>query len=314
MSYISNTFLFFFLLVTLSSYTMKDTDATSASEADEMNTIQLAENLKIAYTDSEVGDEILLFVHGLGSNHKAWNKNILVLKKHFRCIAIDLPGYGQSSTGDFDYSMSFFSDVVRKFIDKKRLDKVHLVGHSMGGQISISTTLKHPDIVKSLILIAPAGIETFEQSAALWLKSVFSYDLLVNLSKEQIIQNFEINFYDMPEDARFMIDERFELMELEAYHDYCRMIPKCVSGMLDEPVFDQLDQVEQSVLILYGKEDRLIPNTMLHPQKTTQLIAKKADDAFPNSEMHLISQAGHFLQWEKSNEVNAVIKNFLFGQ
>lgn len=293
---------------------MRDADANSADMAEEMNIIELAENLKIAYTDSGVGDEVLLFVHGLGSNHKAWNKNIPVLKKHFRCIAIDLPGYGQSSAGEFSYSMSFFSEILRMFIDKKGLKKVHLVGHSMGGQISISTTLNHPDLVNSLILIAPAGIETFEERAALWLKSVFSYDLLVNLSKKQIVQNFEINFYDMPEDSQFMIEERFELMEKDVYHDYCRMIPKCVSGMLDEPVFDQLDQVEQTVLILFGEEDRLIPNVMLHPQKTTQLIAKKADDAFQSSEMHLISHAGHFLQWEKSNEVNAKIKNFLKGQ
>jgi pimeloyl-ACP methyl ester carboxylesterase len=269
------------------------------------------EKISIAYTDSGESDEVLLFVHGLGSSHKAWGKNIPELQKQYRCIAIDLPGYGASSSGDYDYTMIFFSDVIQKFLLINGIEKVHLVGHSMGGQIALTIALEQPAIVNSLILIAPAGIESFDEKASSWLKQVFSYELLKNLSDAQIIRNFEINFYDMPDDARFMIDDRMQLKATEAYNGYCKMIPKCVAGMLDEPVIDKLNNIYHPVLVLFGENDSLIPNTILHPDLNTIDIANKAKSSFLNVEMLMIEMAGHFLQWEKSEEINANIKKFL---
>ena len=63
--------------------------------------LQLAEDLELAYFDEGKGNEVILFIHGLGSYAPAWKKNIESLSKDYRCLAIDLPGYGKSSKGRY---------------------------------------------------------------------------------------------------------------------------------------------------------------------------------------------------------------------
>jgi pimeloyl-ACP methyl ester carboxylesterase len=273
--------------------------------------VHINDSTKIAYTESGAGAQTLLFIHGLGSNLKAWNKNIPELSENFKCIAVDLPGYGSSSTGDYPFDMQFFAATLHSFLTLKGIHKVHLVGHSMGGQIAITFALNYPDYVSSLVLIAPAGIETFDEKSSNWLKNMFTYQVLKSLSDVQIEKNFLINFYQMPDDARFMIRERFELKSTDAYDDYCKMIPKCVSGMLDQPVFDRLKEINHESLIIYGANDGLIPNKFLHPALSTRDIATLANNQIKNSELLLLEEAGHFVQWEKAKVINQKIKKFL---
>jgi pimeloyl-ACP methyl ester carboxylesterase len=83
----------------------------------------------------------------------------------------------------------------------------------MGGQIAILTALNFPDIVKKLILIAPAGLEKFTQEEIRRIERYFSYDAIKNLTKEQIEYNVKLNFYHFPPDAQVMIEESIELSE-----------------------------------------------------------------------------------------------------
>ncbi len=105
----------------------------------------LSDDISIGYMDEGSGDETIIFVHGLGSYAKAWMKNIGELKENYRCIAIDLPGYGRSSKGDYPGTMNFFADVVKEFTDSLGIKRFVLAGHSMGGQISIIASLNIPN-------------------------------------------------------------------------------------------------------------------------------------------------------------------------
>jgi pimeloyl-ACP methyl ester carboxylesterase len=89
------------------------------------------------------------------------------------------------------------------------------------------------------------------------------------------------------------------------------MIPQCVRAMLDEPVFDRLQEIKQPTLILFGTEDALIPNRILHPTQSTLQIGQLAQVSIPGSQLHFIPQAGHMLQWEQAAAVNDAIKAFL---
>lgn len=113
-------------------------------------------NHRIAYVDEGQNDKVILFLHGLGSYIPAWRFNLQELKKHFRCIAIDLPGFGKSDKKIHSCSMKFYSYVVNQFIKSLGIEKVDLVGHSMGGQIAINCALNFQNKVGKLILIAPA--------------------------------------------------------------------------------------------------------------------------------------------------------------
>lgn len=265
--------------------------------------------VNVAYIDEGTGDQTLLFVHGLGHSLVGWSKNIDYLKKHFRCVAIDLPGNGLSQAGDYPYGMRFYAEVINAFITERQLNNVFLAGHSMGGQISITLALLYPHQIKGLILCAPAGFETFnEWEASLYRNTMFFVDM-VSSEEESLKKGIRNSFYIMPGNVRAFTDQLIQLIKLQDRKQYRNMIERCISGMLDEPVFDQLEKIDVPVLILFGERDNLIPNRFIHPVSTRK-IAETAAARFQQAEVHILSQCGHFLQWEKADEVNSYIRNF----
>ncbi len=276
----------------------------------EVHRAQVNDRLEIAYVDEGQGETTLLFVHGLGSYLKAWTKNIDLLRADYRCIALDLPGYGKSGKGDYAYSMTFFADAIQDFIRKMELKNVILVGHSMGGQISMHLALRDISELQKLILIAPAGFETFTEGERQWFKNIYNAAFIKATPVDQIRRNFEVNFHAMPEDAAFMIEDRLYMRETIEYDAYCEMIPQCVQGMLQEPVFEQLTGIKLPTLILYGANDLLIPNKLLHPAQTTAQVAESGHERIPNSALQLLDACGHFVQWECAARVNEAIRTF----
>jgi len=281
----------------------------------EVHKIIISDSLEIAYIDEgkdiNKDEFVLLFIHGLGSNLKAWSKNIEGLKEHYRCIALDLPGYGKSQKDEYPFSMTFFADAVRTFMDSLNLEKVVLAGHSMGAQIAMRTVLNNSENIEKLILVAPAGLEEFTEKEKTWFQNIFTPTVVKATSEAQIIKNFQLNFYKMPDDAQFMIEDRLLMRESTEYDHYCNMIPLCVMGMLNEPVFDQLLEIHLSTLIIFGENDLLIPNRFLHPNLTTLEVAKKGQAGIPESILEMVPLAGHFVQWEQAESVNGKVLDFL---
>jgi len=273
--------------------------------------IALPGGTEIAYIDRGTGPRTLLFVHGLGANLKAWQKNVDSLSRDYRCIALDLPGYGKSGKGDYDYNMTFFAVQVRGFIAALDLKKVVLVGHSMGGQIALTAALLDSTRLEKLVLLAPAGIETFSEAEKNWFKAVYTPEVVKNTPPEQIRRNFLLNFFEWPADAEFMYEDRLFLRQTAEYDAWCRMIPQCVMGMLNQPVFDRLAEISLPTLILYGENDYLIPNQILHKGQNTQQIALLAQSKIPGSRVQVIPRCGHFVQWEQADATNQAIREFL---
>ena len=114
-------FLCAIMITTLSFAQQEHQDSTSmiahTSYPYAIEKTEIDQGIEIAYMDQGEGPYTLLFIHGLGSYAPAWNKNIRDLSEKYRCIALDLPGYGQSEKGDFAFSMAFFAEAVEEFID-----------------------------------------------------------------------------------------------------------------------------------------------------------------------------------------------------
>ncbi len=130
-------------------------------------------------------------------------------------------------------------------------------------------------------------------------------------NKQMELQNFEANFYIWPYDAEYLYRERLFLRETVEYDGWCRMIPKCVAAMLDEPVFGKLEKITIPTLIIFGENDGLIPNTFLHKTLNTQQVAQLAQSKIPGSRLRLLPQAGHFVHWEQMALTNQAIREFL---
>lgn len=274
--------------------------------------LEVQPGLELAYLESGSGEQTVLFVHGLGSNRKAWLKNMQGIGSGYRCISLDLPGYGASSMGTFPSTLSYYVEVLNRFIEKSGLKRVTLAGHSMGGQIALLLAAHHPSWLNSLILAAPAGFETFESHEAVWLESFFSAEILQSLSIAQIERNIAANFYQFPEDAQFMVTDRIALSnDVIRFPLYCRMVSDNVRAMLQEPVKHLLSSIKIPVMIIVGESDRLIPNKVLHPFETVRSVAKRGASALPHSELHFIPKCGHFVQWEGASQFNHYLQSFV---
>ncbi|MFH4963419.1 alpha/beta hydrolase [Gaetbulibacter sp. M235] len=272
-------------------------------------------NIELHYLASEnqKNNQAIVLVHGLGSYSKAYLKNINELAKHANVFAIDLPGFGESGLGGFIPGMKNYASVISQFAIEKKLKNVILVGHSMGGQIVATLAInENPKWLKSVILLSPAGIETFSDSDKTWFSSVITNDLYLNLTNEQIKQNFNVNFYgaQLPEDANFMLEDRLLIKENEdKYKQYCNTIVTCIHAMLNEPIYDKISSINVSVQVIFGQNDLLIPNKILHPNPTLTDLTDKLKNDYPKVEITLLDKSGHFIQWDKSEAINTIIIN-----
>jgi pimeloyl-ACP methyl ester carboxylesterase len=265
----------------------------------------------IAYAEEGSGEKTLLFIHGLSSTLDAWEKNIQGLKDNYRCIAVDLPGYGKSSRNSTNYSLSDYGGMLQEFIEKKDLKNVILVGHSMGGQIAMHTVLNYPEDFQKLILIAPAGIETFTGQEATLMKASYTPVMVVNTTNEQILANYKLNFFEFPEDAQQMVDDRIRIKSAQDFPAYAEVVVNNIHAMLDEPVIDRIKEINIPVLMIWGANDMLIPNKYLHPSESIENLIKLSEEKFSDLEVEVIDKAGHFVNFEKAEEVNSEIREFL---
>ena len=271
----------------------------------------MIDTMQIAYSKVGNGSTTLLFIHGLSSNSDAWHRNIEKLQERYTCIAIDLPGYGKSSIVDAPYTPTFFAEVVYKFVRSLQLENVILVGHSMGGQASIRFAERYPEKISKLILIAPAGIETFTEPHRAILKNALTAQLVAQTSDAQIEKNYALNFHNFPSEAQHMMNERKRIKKASDFQAHCEAIVKSIAGMVDDPVFNSLSSIEIPTLVLFGKEDRLIPNGYLNPSLSTEAIGLLAKEQIRNTTLHFIPDSGHFVHFEKPEAVNTYIELFV---
>lgn len=272
--------------------------------------VQLSNGCNVSYIDEGRGDKTLVFIHGLATYGYCWGLNIAELKNKYRCIAIDLPGNGYSDGGDYKYGINFYSGCVYDFIQQLSLKDVVLVGHSMGGQIALNLAINQPDSSIKLVLCAPAGFEQFNiMERTMYKTSVNLFDFITN-DEFNLRSTIQSSFYSSPKYASTMIKELVDLMNKQPTSQYRKMTEGCIDGMMNEPVYDNLSKVQQPTLVIFGDNDALIPNKLLHPT-TTRYLAEQGTNQIPNARLEMIPNCGHFLQLEKPAIVNKLISEFL---
>ncbi|MBX0290271.1 alpha/beta hydrolase [Hymenobacter sp. HSC-4F20] len=265
--------------------------------------------LEIAYIEEGPQDaEVLVLVHGMGGGIPTWRKNIEVLKKQFRCIALDLPGHGYSSKGDFAYTISFYTDVVLGFINALGVGPVTLVGHSMGGQTAIMAGLREPNLIQKLILVSPAGVEPYTS---------VEKQLLINMSAGVVATgnaftknrlNFLIGFCNNAELAGDLA-KRLAFFKEDAAM-FSRALQRSVEGMLLESLNHSLTEIRQPCLLLVGKEDKLSPYQYLRGQEYYQIVEREATK-IPRGQVVVVPQCGHFVQYQCPDVFNTEVLEYL---
>ena len=222
----------------------------------------------------------MLFVHGAGGNHEIWENQT----KYFRnAIAIDLPGH---DVGEGKRTIEEYVEDVRRFCDQKSLKNFVMVGHSMGGAITLKFALTYPEYLKAIVLVSTGA--KLRVAPIVFEEIKRDYNNFLELMKEYAFLN---------KTPSWVKDKAVKLMR--------SVKPQVVYGDFEAcdkfDVMGSLDRINLPTLIICGRDD------LLTPVKYSEYLRAH----IRNSELRVIDDAGHMVMLEKPQEFNEILENFL---
>ena len=128
-----------------------------AAQSHTLNTFVNSRSQTAAYLDIGSGPSLLM-LHGFFGEKTCWLPLIELLQSQFRCISLDMLGFGESSKPQICYDVAVEVAFVRQVVEQLNIEPCCIIGHSFGGWVASAYSLKYPNSVSSLVLAAPAGI------------------------------------------------------------------------------------------------------------------------------------------------------------
>jgi 2-hydroxymuconate-semialdehyde hydrolase len=276
----------------------------------EQETMQIAEigssieamGLKTNYHDHGEGEPIVL-IHGSGAGVSAWANwrlTIPQLAKRARVIAYDVPGFGFTQLEpSATYNINYWLEHLVAFLDVLKLDKVSFVGNSFGGTLSTHFASRYPDRAHRLAMMGA---------------NLLSHDILPDLdrlgwgyepSPEMMRELLEAFPYDKSIITEDLVQARYEATRRPEYQAAFRsMFPAPRQRWIDAlaPTADQLSELECEMLMIHGREDRMVPVE----------VSIRAAMLVPRAQVHIFGHCGHWVQIERPREFMTLIQNFFF--
>jgi pimeloyl-ACP methyl ester carboxylesterase len=210
--------------------------------------------------------------------------------------------------------MEAMADVVHELVQKTGAGKPVLVGHSMGGQTALSYAIRYPEDVGAVVLTSPAGFEKFSWKEKAWFKRVMN-TTLIKSSPEYGIRGSvaQGNFMRWRPELEWLIEERVRVVKSPEFDAYAYAQVRSVNGLAhNDFVRGSLDKVTVPALIVYGEDDRLIPNPFLHGG-TAREVMEYGHANLRGSKLVGLSRCGHSVQLDCPEEYNAAVGTFLEG-
>lgn len=263
------------------------------------------QQLKMAYMDvapAKANGKTILLLHGKNFNAAYWEETIAALtKKGFRVIAPDQIGFGKSTKPEhYQYSFNQLAEHTKAILDGLKINKVIVLGHSMGGMLASRFALSYPEMTEKLILENSIGLEDYK---------LFSpYQTVDANYKEELKKNFEsyknyqLKFYY---DNKWLpkYDRWLNLLAGWTLHKDYPIIAwnaALTSDMVfTQPVVYEFKNIKCPTLLLIGTRDRTAIGKEKAPKEVQPLmglyneLGKKTQQAIPNSTLVELDNIGH---------------------
>jgi 3-oxoadipate enol-lactonase len=243
------------------------------------------------------GGPLVLFMHGIGGNRTNWRAQQPAFASRFSCAAWDARGYGNSDDYEGPLAFDDFVADVLRVADHFAVDRVHLVGLSMGGRIAMRTALLHPDRVATLTLVdTHEGFEAF--SPAQRQAFVDSRRAPLLAGKEPIdiaepVARTLVSPHARPEHLQQLIDS-IAALHKESYI-------KSLQATVDQVVLGDISKITAPAHFIVGAVDSLTPVAMHH-----EMAAKMG-----GAPVSVLPDAGHLSNIENAAAFNTAALNWL---
>ncbi len=253
----------------------------------------------------------VVLIHGLGASAEIWSANLDALASRYRVHVPDLPGFGRSEKPEWmDYSPGAYSRFLLDFMTALGIGRASLVGHSLGGGVALRAILDDPGRVDRLILVSSAGIGR-EVSLPLRIASLPFFNRIFFKPPLPVFTRFLHRLVYDPaaisgEFARLYYEMFFQPASIRAFTSIMRNIATLRGarpGIL-EPIREGFGTITAPTLILWGRQDRILPVTQ----------ALDAAGSIPGARLHVFERCGHMPNVEYPGEFNRLVLEFLGGQ
>lgn len=244
------------------------------------------------YEISGNGKEHLVLLHGFMENLMIWEDMEPYFSENFKLIKIDLPGHGRSENFEEIHSMELMAEKVHEVAEHLKLEKFHILGHSMGGYVSLAFAEKYPEKLKSITLFFSTALEDADEKKDVRKRSIKvideNFESFVNLSVPNLFS----------ENEKDILEGKINLAKEIALSTNKKGVKAAQLGMAERPNrISVLENFEGKIVIIAGKHDNAV--------KTENLL--KIIPAKTNIKTYVLD-CGHNGHWEKP-EICAAILN-----
>ena len=239
------------------------------------------------------GDQAVVMVHGFGGCLERWSANQAALAAGGRRVAaLDLPGHGDSSVDVGSGSLDALAECVRGYLDATAIERVHLVGHSMGAAVCLALTDVVPDRVQSLTLVGPAG--TGQKIDADFIRR-----FIAARGRDEIASLMRLLFADLERIPEALLQQAVAYKQRPGVVEALTRIAS--SRYVGTPSGRALRDVVGTVptLVIWGGADAIIP-----PPAPGELQRDGVT-------LHVLPGRGHMVQIEAASDVNRLVDEFL---
>ena len=247
---------------------------------------------RIAYSVHGTQDISLVFIHGWSCDSRYWQRQVSAFSQDYKVIAIDLAGHGNSSFDRVDYTMLSFAKDVKAVIEKEKVDKVILVGHSMGGAVIADAAVLMPEKVIAII-----GIDTLQNVA----------EKLAQKDLDKMAEPFEADFVKAAQEFVLpMFAEGTDENLINWVKEDMSSAPKEVATSAFRNYLGRYVNNEASEVF----EKITVPVVSIN----ARLWPTSADDNrkhIKNYKLFYIEETGHFPMLERPKEFNKLLLNAL---
>ena len=277
--------------------------STEITEASTSRSVQTAK-WKMHYHEAGAGHPVIL-LHGSGPGATGWSnysQNIPALAEHFRVLAVDVVGWGESDP--VSYKERDNTEAVKLFMDALDIDRAAFVGNSLGGMISLRMAVHYPNRVTHVVTMGSGSggvkITAPGDGPSEGMKVLFA--AYRDPSPESMRRLVEIMTYDH---ARYsgngLAESRSESARRHQEH-----LDNFNEGAAFGPgdIFcteEELAGITAPSLLIHGRDDRVVG--VEHTLKLVSLI--------PDSRAVLLNRCGHWAQLEHAEEFNRLVTNFV---
>jgi 4,5:9,10-diseco-3-hydroxy-5,9,17-trioxoandrosta-1(10),2-diene-4-oate hydrolase len=254
----------------------------------------------------------VVLLHGGGPGASAWSnfgRNLPVFAGHFRTLMVDQPGFGQSDrppvTGSY---FTFAADALAGLLKTLGIDRVHLIGNSLGGGTAVRFALNYPERAGRLVLMAPGGLglNVFAPDPTEGVRRLMDFSAPPGPSREKMAAFLRTLVHDQRLITDELVDERFA-----AASDPAALAAMASLGASffdpataeDGMLWREAHRLRNRVLLIWGREDRVNP-------LDGALVAVKL---IRRAQLHVFGGCGHWAQLEKFDEFNRLAVSFLEG-